>query len=134
MRHRLILVWYLIQLTSEAFVTTNARQEEFLALDSQHNALCNIDIASTAYAKIVDFLTGVLEDTRLRIVRGSPECKSKTKRPIGNDDRQTNLRLRWTIGQMMKAWSVRCREAKVRFPIVVLIAVNLDPRRSRPER
>ena len=106
MRHRLILVWYLIQLTSEAFVTTNARQEEFLALDSQHNALSNIDTASIAYAKIVDFLTGVLEDTRLRIVRGSPECKSKTKRPMGNDDRQTNLRLRWTIGQMMKAWSM----------------------------
>ena len=77
MSHRLTCIWELLQLTSERFVTTNARQEELLALDSQHNTLCNIDIASTEFLTIVDFLTGALEDTRLRIVRGSPECKSR---------------------------------------------------------
>ena len=106
MRHRLILFWYLPQLTSKAFVTTNACQEEFLALNSQHNSLCNIDTASTEYVTIVEFLNGVLEDARLRIVRGSPECKSRTKWLNDFDNGQTNLRLRLTTGQLMKALSM----------------------------
>lgn len=57
-------------------MTTNARQEELLALDSKHKDLCHIDTTSNGYAAIVDFLAAVLEDTRLRIVRGSPACES----------------------------------------------------------
>lgn len=87
-------------------MTTNAGQEEFLALDSQHNTLCNIDTASTGYVAIVNFVTGVLEDTRLRIVRGSPECKSSTKWLNSFDDGKTNLRLHLTIGQTTKMSSM----------------------------
>ena len=93
------------QLTSEGFVTTNARQEELLALDSQHKDLCNVDTSSTGFTAILRFLTAVLEDTRLRIVRGSPECKIATVWFDSSDEPQIKLRLRLTTGRLTKVTS-----------------------------
>ena len=104
-RPKLICSWYVAQLTSEGFVTTNARQEELLALDSQHKDLCSVDTSSTGFRAILGFLTAVLEDTRLRIVRGSPECKIVTVWFDSSDNPQTKLRLRLMIGQLTKVTS-----------------------------
>ena len=86
-------------------MTTNARQEELLALDSQHKDLCNVDTSSTGFKAILSFLTAVLEDTRLRIVRGSPECKIATAWFDSSNNPQTKLRLRLMIGQLTKVTS-----------------------------
>lgn len=83
-------------------MTTNARQEELLALNSKHKDLCKIDTASNGYTTIVDFMTAVLEDTRLRIVRGSPECKSGIRSFYSPDrcaDKAAPALDNWTIDE-----------------------------------
>ncbi|KAL8708967.1 MAG: hypothetical protein Q9225_007521 [Loekoesia sp. 1 TL-2023] len=64
-----------VQLTGKNFVATHSRHEELLALDTDHKNLCNVDTTSVGFTTINRFLTTVLEDTRLRIVRGSPICR-----------------------------------------------------------
>lgn len=61
-------------------MTTHSRQEELLGINTDHQNLCNVDAAGYEFAKLVDFLTTVLEEARLRIVNGSPQC---TKFPLG---------------------------------------------------
>ncbi|KAL8833097.1 MAG: hypothetical protein Q9170_004506 [Blastenia crenularia] len=65
-----------VQLTGRDFVATKSRHEEFMALDTDHKNLCNIDVSSAGFNVVTTFLTTVVEDTRLKIIRGSPKYKA----------------------------------------------------------
>jgi hypothetical protein len=45
-----------------------------IALDADHRSLYNIDVQDPGFATIREEIGTALEDARLRIVNGSPEC------------------------------------------------------------
>lgn len=49
------------------------QNEQFLAFETDHRGLCNVDPAWPAFKELYSFIETSLEDTRLRIVKGSSE-------------------------------------------------------------
>lgn len=62
-----------LKLTGKDFVSTGANQKQLFEMHTDHWGLCHLDIQNPE-SKVMSFLTTVLEDARLRIVRASPEC------------------------------------------------------------
>ena len=60
-----------MQLTGEDCVAIRCCNEELLALEIDHKNLCN----DNGFENITEFLETKLEDSRLRILKGSPDCK-----------------------------------------------------------
>ena len=57
-----------------SFVKTESLNEELLGIDLDHNMLCNLNVTADYFKRICEFINGSLEEARLRIAEGSPEC------------------------------------------------------------
>lgn len=50
-------------------------RERVLGLDADHKGLCDFDVGSREFRDVASFIETALEDARLRITTGSPDCK-----------------------------------------------------------
>ncbi|KAF2969761.1 hypothetical protein GQX73_g3870 [Xylaria multiplex] len=65
-----------ILITTADFVKTESHFEEVLALDSDHNNLCNVDVETAQFQVICRFVEVSIEDSRLRVSQGSPNFET----------------------------------------------------------
>ena len=52
-----------------------ASKEILLTVDSDHKGICVLDVYGQEFTQISDFLQIALEETRIKIKRGSPKCR-----------------------------------------------------------
>lgn len=56
------------------FVRTRSRNEELLGIDLDHNTICNLNVTADYFERICEFIDTSLQETRLKIIKGSPKC------------------------------------------------------------
>ena len=56
--------------------------EEVLAVDTDHNTLCNLDVQAEYFQRICSFIDVSLQDARFAIIKGSPTCRWKFSLPL----------------------------------------------------
>lgn len=64
----------MIQIAPRQFVQIHFPRERVLALHADHRDLCDFDANSAEFSQIGEFIETALEDARLKIRHGSPEC------------------------------------------------------------
>jgi hypothetical protein len=64
----------LLKLMDAEFVRTRSRNEELLGIDLDHNTICNLNVTADYFERICEFIDASLQETRLKIIKGSPKC------------------------------------------------------------